>query len=166
MTLLDIDKSSDDRGSPTPNVHDVLNLGAVMARGTNSVNYTAAQIQNALGAAKNGQFTIVGSGTIASRAWVPTSANVMTITIPHGLSFVPAIVGWVLGFNQSSYAPIPHTDWDTGDLGFYPAIYMSTYSDLKVDATNIYFIYIQSGQPGLIGFTPTVRYYLLQQAAN
>ena len=46
MTLVDIDRNSDDRVSPMPNTHDVLSAEARMARGTTSVNYQAASANN------------------------------------------------------------------------------------------------------------------------
>lgn len=156
MALFDIDKNSDDRGSPMPNSHDQLAHDAVMAKATNSVNYTVQQPFAALGAGKNGQFTIVASGIIPS---TPTTSATTTITVAHGLSFVPAIMAFA--FTGSLYSPLPYLNIDVPD-----GMLISEITSITVDATNITLTFRYNTAVGTIGNTRQVRYFLLQQTSN
>lgn len=44
MALFDVDKTNNDRGTPSPNTHDVLTPGALMAKGTISSSYSTQPV--------------------------------------------------------------------------------------------------------------------------
>lgn len=172
--LFDIDKSSGDRGQPTPNHHDKLNPSAVPAKGTNSVNYiTGASNTSAISGAKNGQFTIVQVGNFTTTqsysATDPGAGNhgLTQFTIyqqPHGLPFTPTI----LAFEQSSagqYTPMPLIG-----LNAPTASTASWYVfDIFVDATNVYItLNVMSFGDLIVGFNPgfIFKWYLMEQVST
>lgn len=157
MTLFDVDKNSDDRGTPTPNAHDRLALDAMMSKGTNSVNYTADQVQSSLLAGKNGQFTIVAAPIIPGQ---PTTGVRTRYSVAHNLNFIPAIQAYV--FSGASYLPMPYITISNSPGSFLVSQVMT----VSVDATNINVEFNYNDSVGVVGTTPQLKCFLLQQTAN
>lgn len=116
-------------------------------------------------------FKIVGSGTFTDMATHTTSnpgagkfgGDTFSIaTIPHGLSYVPAIIGY-LGLSGGGYQPIPYTDY----LSFTSSIALWYTWSITVDATNVNIILntLAYGSSSGIGSGTTFKYYLLQETA-
>lgn len=116
-------------------------------------------------------FKIVGSGTVTVGSFTVTFAgndwktgSATTVTIPHGLSYVPAIKAYIN--NASSYYPIPLslTSVVTGVGGGFVVEQFRVY----VDSTNIYFMHDGYGFNAITTnySSATIKYYLLQETAD
>jgi hypothetical protein len=81
------------------------------------------------------------------------------ITIPHGLSYVPAVMGFVKVFRDDEL---------TGDFWFpaIPAPGGSEQQSIAADATNIYLIAIVDDITAWYGHVFSFRYYILQETAT
>lgn len=171
--LTDVDKDGGTRSQPKPNTHDVLGMDAVMARGSNSVNYTTpATPQASISAAKNGQFTIVQSGVfpvppfgsqpaLSPGAGNYASASYVMETMAHKLQFTPGILSFV-GLAASGFQATPYFLMNVAGTNNV------TWENLRltVDGTNVYFKddVMSTGNGQTDGFELT--YYLIQQTAN
>lgn len=123
-------------------------------------------------------FKVVLSGntTISQYILAPSNVEIDTITIPHGLPFIPILDAYVqvpilIGSTHTSlttveaYVPLPYDG----------SIYLNSGSPVVkytifggVDATNIYFVNIyETDGSGSNTFSPVpIRYYLRQETAN
>lgn len=97
-------------------------------------------------------FKIVQSET----ATIPTSGtNTATVSIAHGLSYIPAFIAYVFVLSNYNTVPLVNINSVTGAI-------ISIYSGWS-DATNINFQVVVPG--GTVGSTTPVKYYLLQETA-
>lgn len=98
MTLFDVDKTNDDRGTPSPNTHDVLSPGAMMSKNTVSSSYSTT------GIATNPQRMIWKNNmilwyddqnrVIAVKGFIPSLANYpVEITAIYGYDVFVDILG-------------------------------------------------------------------------
>lgn len=143
--ITDIDKSSFDRAKPSPNTHDTLDHASVMAKGTNSINYTTPSSNLSLSeAAKNGQFTIVQPGNFTTSTTINTTnpgtgnyaSDLFTIyQQPHNLPFLPGVTAYELS-SSGQYAAMPYTRYLTGTSA--QALWYTFY--MVVDATYVYIL--------------------------
>lgn len=173
MALHDVDLRGLGRGAPLPNGHDTLDHGAVMAHGTNSVNYvTDASEVDSLNPGKNGQFTIVQAGsTTISDAFTtsnPGAGNFVSdgstlFTQAHGLGFIPGVTGYLIPQGTSYYTQMPYTAYFNS--GTTQALWISLF--LTVDITNLYiqvFTMTYGGSWNInIG---SFKWFLMQQTSN
>lgn len=98
-------------------------------------------------------FKIVATGT----ATIPTSGtNTASVSVAHGLSFIPAFTAFVLVSGNYNTVPLVNINATTGAI-------ISLYSGWS-DATNINFNVIVPG--GTVPSTTPVKYYLFQETAN
>lgn len=99
-------------------------------------------------------FKIVYTSSVTA---IPSSGSATsTVTIPHGLSFVPTIVAFAT--ISGIYAPVPSIGVNT-TTGAVTAMVNAT-----VDATNVYLIATYPGSTVPSG--NSIKYYLLQETAN
>lgn len=173
MALYNTDKTTVNSVNPTPVRHDTVIQDAVMARGTNSVNYaTGASATGSLAAGKNGQFTIIASGT-----WDGSSTSFTTIDpgagnfihdiqalaqIPYNFGFTPAYLAFVKEPGTGIYVPMPYMYYQsTSSTGLWMNLHLvTTPTELIIVAS-----YMLYGGPFTVSFSP-VKYYLMQQTAN
>lgn len=181
--LIDIDKSLDGKG-PLPSAHDVLN--EYMSKGTNSTNYVtpstdlsmiAGGFSGQLNIIKTGDFTAPFFDSVSSAPGTFAQARKTLATLPHGLSFKPAIVAFMGGTSTNADGST-YTYFQTMPylaLDFHPTYQYGIWTNFSVgvDATNVY-IYadtltggINSTLKGGSGYgTFQFVYYLLQQTSN
>lgn len=116
-------------------------------------------------------FKIVATNTYVP-TWtisITTAANQWNtggedVSIPHGLSYIPAIIGYVV-YNDEYY-PMPYTSQDAAGG---TSVVMQNIK-ISVDATNVIISHsaMALNFPGGVAFgIPTsIKYYLLQETAN
>jgi hypothetical protein len=175
MALFDVDKNGDDRGSPMPNTHDQLAHDAVMAKATNSINYTTGPVVQGSPTfqAGNGQLSIATPlrGTLLlslPSVTGPNSQQTATLTLSHSLGYVPAVVAFMY---QPQVAAIPisngtlinpsSTGWN--DLNAVTAFNINTFST----AVLIWVTRITAGSAGAISIgTVNIIVYILTQVSQ
>lgn len=112
------------------------------------------------------QFIIVASG-VASLVFPasPTGQQYYTMTIPHGLSYIPSFQGYIYGgpFGILEYLQLPWTPivLSVGSTS-YP-LPVGTW-EITADATNVH-IYARGLASAFAG-TWFIKYYLFQETAN
>lgn len=172
MALHDVDKESENRGTPKPNHTDQLIDGSRENHGTLSANYVSDATPTGSTQFKNAVLTVVGSGstTITGQSVSSSSVGALqgesSVTIPHGLPFIPGILGYE--FSGGVYTPLGtfgSTQTNGNWIGQDVII-------AEVDSTNVY-IFVQTtllvlvaGATSFVPSTYQVRYYLFQQTAN
>lgn len=160
--IHDVDKNSDDRSSPSPNIFDKLPADTVMARGTQSTNYTTAPPNTqGIPGVQLGVLSLVQVGV----ANVVASGAAETVTtVQHNLGFAPYVIGAINGATVTGISGLVNVFLPTwlavttteGNITF--VIYTSTMSD----NTSLYIYTINaSGGP----FSIEVTYYLYRQQA-
>lgn len=165
MSLLDVDKGNDDRGRPSVNKHDELLVGSVMARGTNSTNYTTdvpTPSTNPTGT-QLGTLSLVQTNIAAV---INDGAPLSTSITPHGLPFTPYMISALNGATLGSYTDVslnlPTFLSETTSTGA-GTVSFSSYLYGFVDDTYVYFqILNATGSP----ITVDVTYYLYRQLAQ
>lgn len=107
-------------------------------------------------------FKIVSTGTTSLTMTDGTSGSTTTVTIPHGLGYIPVVLAF---FSDGGvYRPIPNwsvvLSFDTTN----DFVKFTAWVDMTVDATNLKFI----GYNTSAGESPaySIKYYLLQETAN
>lgn len=171
--ITDLDKQNADRSAPTPNKHDQLAHEAVMAKGTNSVNYiTPATNDSLVSAAKNGQFTIIQTGNYTTTFSFSSSnpgagnygsASYLLYQAPHGLPITPAITGYAQSSSGVFY-PLPATNFTSNgsnQAGWYTF-------NAEVDATNVSIVVSVISYGASVTFAAgfIFNWYLLYQTAT
>jgi hypothetical protein len=172
--ITDIDKSGLDRAMPSPNRHDQMAHDSVMAKGTNSTNYTTAATNTTdIASAKNGQFTIVQTNSFITTQTYnttnPGSGNYASDTFtvyqqPHNLSFIPGILAYELS-SSNQYSPMPLVKYQTGSTS--QALWYNF--QIFVDATYVYInLNTLTFGAASFSFNPgfNFRWYLLYQTSN
>jgi hypothetical protein len=168
--LIDTDLKTIDRAVPLPNTHDTMGSGAVSAKGTNSTTYiTPGTNLSLIAAGKNGQFTLVQTGTVTtSGVTVPftgtgqvNQSRVLVAQLPHNLSYTPGVYAFLV--SNGVYLPLPYTQI----AGFAQTGTWLTLS-VTTDDTNINFYAdcMCLGQGETTGAGLVIRYYLIQQTPN
>lgn len=115
---------------------------------------TAATDSQLIFNSSQNMFKIVATGT----ATIPTSGtSTASVSVAHGLSYIPAFVAYVFISATTSYNTIPLVNINTST-----GVILSEYIGWS-DATNINFQVIVPG--GTVPSTTPVKYYLLQETA-
>jgi hypothetical protein len=166
--IFDVDKSSDDRGTPKPNSHDRLTPGSVPARGTLSTNYTTALPNiSGLPASQLGALTLVQVNTATV---VNTGATLTTAQASHGLGYVPVVLAFINNANITvaggtvTGASLMLPTFTSASIGGVTsgAVTFGTWLQAFTDVNNVYInLYNATGNP----VTVTITYYLYRQLA-
>lgn len=170
--ITDLDSHSADRASPLPNTHDQVAHEAVMAKGTNSVNYvTPATNQTLTDDAKNGQFTIVQVGSFTTTSPITISNpgvgsygnfSQVIYSVPHNLGFVPGVTAYEQN-SANQYTPMPYTNYlatSSSAVWYSFSLYVDS-SNVYVDLNGVTYSASVTFQPGFI-----FKWYLLQQPSS
>jgi len=176
MALHDVDRNSEDRGTPAPNHTDKVIDGAHKAHGTNSVNYVSDATPSYSGGTNTGS---VGGGNPIRYGYKKLVSNVSftlvndgstltTGSIAHGLNYVPVVE---LLFENASLtiaggggsvtgATVPGPFFAGADIGsdVSGVVSFTSWIYAFADATNIYVNMLNAtGSP--ITLHPTLLVY-------
>ena len=165
MALHNIDRNSEDRGSPAPNTHDVHSMTGVgivnvprQAHNTLSTAYTPPGVVPSAQASL-GQFIASGIANVTG-----DGSLVSVTTVPHGLGYAPIVTGVM---NHVSVTDISNRvsvflpTWVAANISG-GAISFTIWLSAMADDTNVYFYMINAtGSPKSLNVT----YYLYKQPA-
>lgn len=177
MALFDVDKDGERRAKPSPNSHDDLPSSTILAKGTNSTNYVGPNSNlSSLQSGKNGQFTIVGSGTMTNTSSVLLAnspgagtfndfTSMTVVSQPHGLPYKPIVVGSILSTSGNTYymMPFSRSDYSSGATSalWFTLLFGSDDTNIYVVANGMVWGGGWNLSPGLI-----FKYYLQYQTPN